>query len=145
MQTQEALDTLNNLAYRPGWTFEAERETNPYRIATLGFSGRLKPGQDVIDFRFRCETVNTDRENAMDGYTEPLVLDDSAPLVPGDYADADELLYYVFLKLMEMELHESREFFRCKNRDWNAPFHPHREQGEQLWRTCMDRENAETN
>lgn len=117
METKEVVDTLSSLSYRPGWTFDAH----------LPFSGNL------VIFEVTCRTVNTDRDCARKGYSEPKVLAWQELLNADDYPDREALLSAVFGWLMAIELHESREFFRVKSEDYAAPFHPHREDGNAMW------------
>lgn len=141
MLAADAAKTINALRYKTGWTFEA--------LALDGFDHvDLEPtrrllGRDnlhsVVLLHYTVETVDTNRENARIGYLLPKTLDNTVPLDASDFRDADELLFYLFQWVMELEEHESREFFRCADRDWHAPFHPHRAEGAELWATCVAR------
>jgi len=141
MQSNEAAKVLGNVAYRPGWSFDAMSYADmsqDYRAMT-----RLVLGDDIPEslvlFHWTNDTVDTDREYAREGYQQEKFLQDTLPLDAADFDDADELLFVIFNMLMRLELHESREFFRCKDRAWNAPFHPHKDEGNDLWAKCSER------
>jgi hypothetical protein len=70
---------------------------------------------------------------ARQGYPDKRDLDWEVPVTSAMYADDGQLLRAVFDLIMQIELHESREFFRVKSEDYAAPFHPHRADGEALW------------
>lgn len=124
MNKEDVVKILSNLSYRPGWTFDA-RETYDYEWW-------LAPTDDVI-LKMTCATVNTDRDMARQGYPDKRDLDWEVPVTSAMYADDGQLLRAVFDLIMQIELHESREFFRVKSEDYAAPFHPHRADGEALW------------
>lgn len=144
MLATDAAQTLRSLAYKPGWSFDAQsfEELSPRSqfAAEMTFGG-VADMDNLIMFRWQCDTVDTDRENAINDYAQPRTLDDVVPLDASTFENSDQLLFAVFQMIMRLELHESREFFRCKDRDWNAPFHPHRAEGEALWERCMDETN----
>lgn len=142
MNATEAAQVLRSIAYRPGWQFDAIafEEMEPGQKAIF----RRVLGDDVsslVLFRYVFDTVDTNQEYAADGYQQPKTLEDSQPLDAADFKDADDLMFAVFNQLMRIELHESREYFRRKDQNYAAPFHPHRPEGEALWEKC----NEETN
>lgn len=124
MNKSQVVELLSNLAFKPGWTFEA-REIHSYEWWHA-------PTTDVI-FMMTCETVDTDRQYACKGYPERKTLDWELAVSSDKYDTEDELLRSVFDLLMDIELHESREFFRQKNENWEAPFHPHKMEGNARW------------
>lgn len=143
MQTNEAISVLKNLSYKPGWRFDAES------LATLAHEageGETELGRAVmgprfdttIAFRLDFDTVDTDREYAREGYPQPKELGQTIPLNSDDFQSADELVYAVFELIMQLEVHEAREFFRRKDCDYAAPFHPHRPEGNALWEKCVE-------
>lgn len=123
MNKNDVAELLNSLSYRPGWTFGAvpmaEWEAGYYRAD--------------LWLKMSCRTVNTDQNCAREGYPEEKTLDWEIPVEVSKFSDTDELLRAIFDMLMDVELHESREFFRVKSQDYAAPFHPHRPEGEALW------------
>ena len=127
MDKIECASLLDSLTYRPGWTFTA-RPLARWEAAMAGW------GDCDVVFTMTCDTVNTDRDCAVKGYPEKKELDWELPVTSASFTDRDALLRAVFDLLMVIELHESREFFRIKSEDYAAPFHPHREDGNALWR-----------
>lgn len=126
MDKHETAEMLASITYRPGWTFTASAVEPWECIIRTGELG------DVV-FTMECETVDTDRQYAMEGYPQTKTLDWSLPVDSAIFKDRDDLLRSVFEMLMSIELHESREFFRVGTEDMQAPFHPHREEGNQRW------------
>jgi hypothetical protein len=142
MQAQQAIDVINNLAYKPGWEFSARPVPTWFRDAYANVRGESLPEQMIV-FSYKIETVNTDRDNARSGYPEGRTLDADDPMDVTVFNGEDDLMFHLFQLIMELELHESREFFRRKDQGWEAPFHPHKDDANELWEACMTR--AETN
>lgn len=141
MHANEAVSVLKNLAYKPGWRFDAMAYEGmaQYEQMLVERSLGMEVPHGTVLFHYVIETVDTDREYAMGGYSHPKRLTDTVPFNAADFEDPDDLLFEIFNLIMQLEEHEAKEFFRCKDRDWHAPFHPHRPEGEQLWEFCAQR------
>lgn len=117
MKTQDVVELLSGLSYRPGWTFDAYAP----------FDG------DVVLFEAVCKTVDTSRDCAERDYDTPKTLEWQEFIHASSYEGREDLLSSVFSWLMAIEVHEAREFFRLKNEGYAAPFHPHRADGTDAW------------
>lgn len=123
MDNGTAVKTINGLRFMPGWRFDAYDFTN---------------GQgDTIMARALIDTVNSDQDKAKQGYPQKITLERSIMLRPESYEDSDQLAAALFQWIMEILIHESREFLRYSTEDHRAPLHPHRPEGEALWRDTV--------
>lgn len=112
MRVSSAVELVNNLSYKPGWTITATDHSNRFE-ATIVVQ---------VDYPAR----NSDQELAPK-YPEKIMTYAKTPMVIGDCDDVS--LYRQILNfLMEIELHEAREFLRVRPTFW-APFNPHRLDG----------------
>lgn len=119
METRSAIELVNNLVYRPGWTIEATDYTKRFE------------GSIMVKFTFPA--FHTEREHARNGY--PSHTDSSwaqFPIMVGDCIDDCELYGRVLDCIRDLEMHEAREFLRVQPTMW-APFHPHRMDGMKRW------------
>lgn len=120
MDNQQVSDVINNLRFMPGWRFDA-----------FDFGG------DTIMARALIDTVNSDHDKALLNYPQHITLERMVMIHPEDYADTDQLSAAIFTWITEILLHESREFLRLGNEDLRAPFHPHRPEGDDNWRSLV--------
>lgn len=118
MQTIDAQKMINNLKFMPGWSFET-----------------MDAGNGTIMARALIDTVNSDHDQAEQDYPQKITLERVAMIHPEDYANANDLSGAVMTWIMEILIHESREFLRLGDDDLRAPFHPHRPEGETEWRS----------
>ena len=118
MDKTEAMRLINAVQYKPGWEISA-----PETWMQAMYSGAV-----VVNIKWTARDTN--REYAIQGYpvSKAMEVDD---LIPFD-CTREELLRRVFELIMELELHESREFFRVAP-TYEAPFHPHRPECEEAW------------
>lgn len=115
MDNTSALKVVRELHFMPSWQFEA--------LDTYG---------DTIFVRATWETFNSNQGLAVRGYPQAVTLVRELMVHPEDYATADDLYAALITWLIEIQIHETREFFRAGN-DFRAPFHPHRPEGERAW------------
>jgi len=115
MDNSTAVNLINNLHYMPGWSFEA-----------------FDTGGPSIVTRATIETVNSNQDQAFRRSPERITLERNALVHPVDYATENDLTAALFTWIMEIQIHETREFLRV-GKDLRAPFHPHRPEGEQAW------------
>lgn len=54
-------------------------------------------------------------------------------VIPSRYDTETDLLWYILGKLIGMAIHEEREFLRY-GPNWDAPFHPHHDDSDQLYK-----------
>lgn len=122
MRVESAIALINNLVYKPGWHFTATDHTKRFESTVL--------------VRIDYPAVDSGRPNAM--RDEPYSSED---ILPAAYASFpivvdqcdDEGLYLAMLQvILEIEMHEAREFLRVKPTYW-APFHPHQTDGMRKW------------
>ncbi len=120
MNVATAIALVNQIIYRPGWVIEAVDHTNR-------FEGAI---QVCIGYPSR----NSNRDQADAGYPEKIDTRAIFPVVVGECEDQTALYRLVIDRIIEIEVHEAREFFRIAPTDW-APFHPHRADGMRRWGT----------
>lgn len=116
MRNFDAVQLINGLKFMPGWSFEA-----------------IDAGGETIMARALIETVNSNHDQAVKDYPQHVVLERGILVHPQDYATADDLAAALFTWIMEILIHEAREFLRLGSEDLRAPFHPHRHEGEINW------------
>lgn len=120
MRVDTAIRLIGNLIYKPGWTFTATDHTKRF--------------ESTIELLVEYPAINSDRDNAERGYTDLVapVARAKFPIVLGSDC-TDEVLYRRIIDIiMEIELHEAREFLRVLPTFW-APFHPHNVDGMKRW------------
>lgn len=117
MNVSSAIRLVNELVYKPGWSFTAEDHTNR-------FEGSIK-------VRIDYPALNSNRERAEHGYDEEIKTYASFAMI---VLDCDDVSLYrkVIERVIEIEIHEAREFLRVEPTFW-APFHPHRIDGMKRW------------
>lgn len=115
MRVDSAVQLINSLVYKPGWTFMANSHTNR-------FEGTVKV---LVTY----PALNSDREDAPD-YNSPIEPDGARASFPIIVSDLDDTgIYRAILDIIvKIETHEAREFLRVEPTMW-APFHPHRIEG----------------
>jgi hypothetical protein len=117
MRAREAVEQIRNTIFKPGWTIEAEEY-----------------GYDLVYVRFKIDTVDTSYNRPDGTFWKPITV---APDTVFSVARMDETqLSWRLLQLaLEVDEHESREFFKVRQPDgsWAAPFHPHTASGERQW------------
>lgn len=116
MDNKAASELINGLRFMPGWRFQA-----------------FDFGDDTIMARILIDTVNSDHDKAVLGYPQHITLERGVMIHPEDYATSTQLAAAVFTWIMEIMIHESREFLRLGTEDLRAPFHPHRPEGNDNW------------
>jgi hypothetical protein len=123
VNTQEAVRFLNNdVAWEPGVTVQAA----PALPFKTGISVQITMA--VID----SSSVREDGTYPSDAETE---LQSGFSLLPYEYETREKLLYRMIREIAKMHEHDTREFTRVRDESgrWVAPFHPHREDGDELW------------
>ncbi|BCL28529.1 hypothetical protein ACFFS2_30675 [Streptomyces aurantiacus] len=117
MEAQQVVDLINQVSFRPGWEFRAHV---------------MAEGTPLVIVQALVETVNSDRDQALQGYPEEILLAPSVIADAGDFMNPDDLYAALLQWIIELEIHECREFFRV-GPDKDAPFHPHRRDGQRAW------------
>lgn len=111
----EMIEWVNtDLAYKPGWVIRAERAA--FRDHALTVSATF-------------EAPNSNRGLALVGYpvTETVTPIPSLTVEwPEDGAPYFSAIELIFMFLVDIEIHEAREFFRVRSDAMAAPYHPHR-------------------
>lgn len=132
MDAHAAVDFINNrVLFWPDWKFHAEDYSLPPFI------------EDLIFLTVEYRPHETNREDAMAfdkiGTSVPVLhLNPSRPLDVSDIEDHNELLFALGAIVIELQTHEMREALRVRP-TYEAPFHPHREEGEENWNAMMER------
>ncbi|SEB60478.1 hypothetical protein [Streptomyces melanosporofaciens] len=117
METASAIELVNDVIYKSGWTFTACDHTKRF--------------ESTIVVRVDYPARNSNRDQAAAGYPQEITTYAEFPLVVKDRTDED--LYAALLEIvMSIEEHEAREFLRVRPTGW-APFHPHRATGMRRW------------
>lgn len=123
MEVTTAVELVNSLVYKPGWTIAATDHTNRF--------------EGAIVLRIDYPADNTNRDQAPDGYAERINTYAQEPIIVIDCPDETALFKRVIEKIIAIETHEAREYFRVKPTFW-APFHPHRTEGMARWGNPAD-------
>ncbi|MBM0256376.1 hypothetical protein [Micromonospora sp. 4G55] len=116
MEVKSALDLVNAIIYKPGWRISAEDHTRRFEgaiVVRIDYPARASERDEAPDYEREINTYAT----------FPLIV-----------ADCDDVGIYrrIVDKLIAIETHEIREFFRIQPTRW-APFHPHRIDGMKRW------------
>ncbi|MGW7514154.1 hypothetical protein ACWGJ2_00980 [Streptomyces sp. NPDC054796] len=117
METASAIELIQDVIYKPGWSFTARDHTQRF--------------EDTVVVRVDYPARNSNRDQAKAGYPQTITTYAEFPLVVKNFTNED--LYASLLKtIISIEEHEAREFLRVLPTDW-APFHPHRVDGMRRW------------
>jgi hypothetical protein len=119
MRAQDAVDLINGTSFWPGWRIRAERNYSPL------FTNPLI----VVFYEFTA--ADSDRRFAPE-YRRMIPMSIPLAIDPREYATWQELRNFIFKNLVEIILHEAREFFK-DGPDYHAPYHPHRVDGDLNW------------
>lgn len=130
MEVDSAVTLINQLIYKPGWTFFAEPHTPRFEGAV----------QVHVTYPALDSGSNSNPEAWQSGYTEEIEGGARAnfPILVGDADDAETVYRRLLNCVLEIEEHEAREFLRVQPTGW-APFHPHRIEGMRRWAGSPDR------
>lgn len=113
MLNESAIRLVNQLIYKPDWEIVA--------------TDHVRRFEGTISIRITIPTYQSERRdaptygNAIRPYADFAIL-------AGDCEDDVSLYRKVLECIMDVELHEAREFLRVQPTKW-APFHPHRIDG----------------
>jgi hypothetical protein len=119
MDNIQVIDVVSGVHFMPSWEFTA-REV----------------GTDQVQIDATWDTVNSNHDQAVQGYPQKVSLIRSLGVFPSHFRTKEELYGALVMWLVEIQIHETREFFRV---GWNmeAPFHPHKPKGEDDWNRAM--------
>lgn len=117
MEAQHVADLINQISFRPGWEFRAHV---------------MVEGVPFVIVQALIETVNSDRDQALRGYPQKILLAPTVIIDAEDFVIADDVYAAMIQWIIDLEIHECREFFRV-GPDKQAPFHPHRSEGQSAW------------
>lgn len=117
MEVSTALELIDTLIYKPGWTFSATDHTNRY--------------EGSIILRIDYPARNTDRDQAPD-YPVEINTYAQEPILVADCRDVVDLCRQVLRVIDAIDEHEARESLRVAPSNW-APFHPHKVDGMKRW------------
>lgn len=117
MDTEQAVATVNSMIYLPGWQFTAKDHSNRF--------------EGTIKVRVDYPALNSDRCQAPE-YKEAINTYAEFPITVGDCDEATDIYFKMIGHLMDIWVHETREFLRDPA-TLEAPFHPHRLKGMQRW------------
>lgn len=123
MYIKTAIELIDQLVYKPGFTFSATDHSKRF--------------EGTILLKVNYEAFESGRENAAEGYPEKIKTYATFPIMVGDIQHANELYRRIAGCLMKIEEHEMREFLRVSPTFW-APFHPHAIDGIKLWNHTSD-------
>lgn len=119
MDNIQILDAVSDVHFMPSWEF-------------IGHDF----GPEGVGIEVTWNTVNSDHDKAVQGYPQKVTLVRRLLVKPDDYRTREEFYGTLIMWLIDLQIHETREFFRT---GWNmdAPFHPHRSEGEKSWEDLM--------
>jgi len=120
MITASAVELINNLVFKPGWTIAAEDHTNRFE------------GCVVVKITYLA--ANSDRDNARNGFVDQVLPTARASfvLMVATCQTVEDLCRMILGLIARIDSHEAREFLRVRPTMW-APFHPHRDDGMKRW------------
>lgn len=131
---------VRNVTYKPTWSFTFAEDHSSLAQWTYGFSW---DGEDrYLETLGVFDAPDSAREMAPH-YGPPTSL---AFLIQIDLIGVktdDEFYQALFAQIVAKEVHEAREFFRLKDRNYDAPFHPHTYSGKRVWAQAASRELAQ--
>jgi hypothetical protein len=132
VNTQEAVRFLNSdVAWEPGVTVKAVADT------TYSDFGYQRPYAGAIWVRVIMAVIDSSsvREDGTYPSGPKTELHSEFTLQPYEYKTREKLLYRTIREIAKMHEHDVREFTRVRDESgrWVAPFHPHREDGNELW------------
>lgn len=119
MDVNTAIELVGQLAYFPGWEFEA--------------SDHCKRFEGSITVKVTYPSFETNRPEAKEGYPVENRPYATFPLMVHEMSNATDLYYAIGQVIMKIYDHEMREALRVKPTYW-APFHPHQIDGIRRWR-----------
>lgn len=122
MNTQEAVEALRGMVFKPGWRITADHF-----------------GAGRVYVTMYIDTVDTSYPDE-DGVCRKAVTLYRERLVEVRQSTTLEDLCFEVLKLAaETDVHENREFLKVKDASgkWVAPMHPHTTAGEVAWMTRL--------
>jgi hypothetical protein len=116
MNTQEAVEAVNGMVFKPGW-----------RVTAADFLG-------MVEVTMYIDTVDTSYPDADGTCRKQVTLYREKMINPGGL-DLEGLCYQVLKLAMETDVHEDREFLKVRGEDgrWYSPLHPHTRAGEEAW------------
>lgn len=124
MEISEAVDIINGMVYRPGYTIRAVDSTRRYERS--------------VNVLITAETRDSGTVDHPDMWRENYPAHVIAPaafniLIPAN-AEKRDLFKLIGLAIIEFETHEMREFLRDPDTGI-APLHPHTQAGINFWGT----------
>lgn len=119
MKIHEAITAIDGICYKPGWKLTAHDHTRRF--------------EDTVLVRVDYHAFNTNQDQARQGFPEEIDTYATFPVMIRAGWTEDDLYKAIIDGLIEIETHETREFFRIPAEDWRAPFHPHRQEGIDYW------------
>lgn len=117
MLVETAIRLVEEISFRPGWTFTATE---------------YKRFESAICLTVSYPAPETGRDNWAKGYPEEIRVTPSFPIQIHDCADACAFYRKVMAIIGQIDEHEAREIFRIQPTGW-APFHPHQTDGMDRW------------
>lgn len=130
MEPKEAVDLINSMGFKPGWTVGARTWQERHQSSII-----LTVNFPAPDSSFPPE-YKIPVEGGVHGEYALLV---------GDCRTWDDLMRKVLTLMIEIETHEWREFLRLgAEHDHYAPFHPHTDAGMLRWAKLANRHAKRT-
>lgn len=120
MDVTRAIELIQAVTYKPEWHWEVKPHTNRFG--------------DTVLVTMYYNVRDTDWTKAP-AYADFIEVFSSWPIIVRDLSE-EQLYGELFARIMEIELHESREFFSVRTSDGNyqrKPYHPHRPEGMAEW------------
>lgn len=124
MEISEAVDIINRMVYRPGYTIHAVDSTRRYERAV-----------NVLITAETRDSGTVDHPHAwMEDYPEKVVAPAAFTILIPENAEKRDIFKLIAHALITFETHEMREFLRDPDTGI-APLHPHTQAGIQFWGT----------
>jgi hypothetical protein len=121
---------IPSIVYKPGYSF---RHHSTSKLLS----------EVYVEINYHAR--NSDRRFARAGYPETAEVHFYALIkVPYEGMTNEEFDEVIMREIVRLELHEAREFYRRRDQDYAAPFHPHRWDTEPAWHRFMERHTLAT-
>lgn len=122
MNTEQAINAVNGMVFKPGWRLLAEHF-----------------GHGRIYVTLYIETVDTSYPSEDGTCRKSVTLYRDRMVEVRESTTLEDLCFEVLKLAAEVDVHENREFLKVRGADgqWTSPMHPHTTAGEVAWMTRL--------
>lgn len=117
MDVARAIELVKGISYRPDWTFTATDHTKRFQESIVLRIDYVAPDTDVKWAPDYAHIINTHANF----------------VIPLGFLSDEEFYREVYRAILDVEMHESREFFAVEGQTFRKPVHPHTDEGMLSW------------